>query len=210
MRSRVLALLVGSAAMALVVGCAQVPHQSIHEAKKAIEDAQKAGAELYAPSQFKAAQVSFDLAMKELSAENRKLPFMRKYNKIVETLKSTTSAAQSAQAAVEGAKAQIRTETVAMINQTKLRADTAATMIKKVSKKNAGNAATLTADLDSAKAALKSANESLASDNLLAAKEKATLAQDKVAAIVKSLAKPAAPAAAPAPAKKAKAAPKKK
>ena len=209
MRSRVLALLVGSAAMAFVVGCAQVPHQSIHEAKKAIEDAQKAGAELYAPSQFKAAQVSFDLAMKELSAENRKLPFMRKYNKIVETLKSTTSAAQSAQEAVNGAKAQIRTETVAMINQTKLRADTAATMIKKVSKKNAGNAATLTADLDSAKTALKSANESLASDNLLAAKEKATLAQDKVAAIVKSLEKPAA-AAAPAPAKKAKAAPKKK
>jgi hypothetical protein len=202
----VLALLVGSAAMAFVVGCAQVPHQSIHEAKKAIEDAQKAGAELYAPSQFKAAQVSFDLAMKELSAENRKLPFMRKYNKIVETLKSTTSAAQSAQAAVDGAKAQIRTETVAMINQTKLRADTAATMIKKASKKNAGTAATLTADLDSAKAALKSANESLTSDNLLAAKEKATLAQDKVAAIVKSLGKPAAPA----PAKKAKASAKKK
>lgn len=206
MRSRVLALLVGSAAMAFVVGCAQVPHQTINDAKKAIEEAQKAGAELYAPSQFKAAQVSFDLAMKELSAENRKLPFMRKYNKITETLKSTTSAAQSAEAAVDGAKAQIRTETVAMINQTKLHADTVATMIKKVSKKNVATVAALTADLDSVKAALKNANESLTAGNLLAAKEKATVAQDKVAAIAKSLQKPAAPA----PAKKAKAAPKKK
>jgi hypothetical protein len=201
MKSRVVTLLVGSAAMAFLVGCAQVPQQSIHDAKKALEDAQKGGAELYAPSQFKAAQVSFDLAMKELSAENRKLPFMRKYTKVIETLKSTTSAAESAAAAVDGAKTQIRTETAAIIAHTKSLADSVAALLKKVAKKNIGTRA---ADLDAVKADIKSAEESLKADNLLAAKEKATVAQDKAMAIKKTFEKPAA-----APAKKAKTAKKK-
>ncbi len=202
MRSRLLALLVGSAATAFLVGCAQVPNQSIHEAKKALEEAQKAGAETYASYKYKAAEVSFDLAMKELSQENRKFPFMRKYNKIIETLKSATSAAQSAQAAVEGAKTQIRAETAVMISHTKALADTVAALLKDAAKKKK-NTGSMAAELDSVKAVLKSANEALSADNLLVAREKAADAQVKATALAKGLEKPA-------PVKKTKTAAKKK
>lgn len=200
MKSRVLAVLVGSAVAAFLVGCAQVPSQSINTAKKAIEDAQKAGAEMYAPSQLKAAQVSFDLAIKEISAESKKLPFLRKYNKSAETLKSATSAAQSAQAAVEETKTQIRTETSAMIGAVQALADTAAKQLKAAPKKNA---AALTAELNTVKAAIKAANDAMAGENLLAAKEKAATAQEKVTALDASIKKLV-------PAKKAKAVAKKK
>ena len=202
MRSRKFALLAGSAAMAFLAGCAQVPQQTIRMAEKAMEDAQKAGAELYAFSQFKAAQVSFELAKKEMAQENRKLPFMRKYKKITETLKSAISAAKSAEAAVEGAKTLIRTETTGMINHTKLLADTVAALLKEAAKKKK-NTGTIAAEVDSVRAAIKSANTSLAAENLLAAKEKATVAQGKIAAIEKNIEKLVPP-------KKAKPAAKKK
>jgi hypothetical protein len=204
-----LTFIIGSASTAFIVGCAQVPHQAIHEAEKAMEEAQKAGAELYAFSKFKAAQVSFENARKELFEENKKMPFMRKYNKITETLKSATSAAKSAQAAVEGAKTLIRTETVGMINQTKVLADTVAALLKEAfgKKKNTGPlaatmAATMTAEVDSVRAALKSANASLAADNLLAAKEQATVAQAKITAVAKSAEKLVSPRKAKSAAKK--------
>jgi hypothetical protein len=183
MKSRIVTFVIGSATAVLLAGCAQIPQQTLHEAEKSLEEARKAGAELYAFSQFKAAQVSLELAKKEISEENRKLPFVRKYKKISETLSSAVRAAKSAQAAVEVAKTQIRNETEAIISQAELLADTVRTMLKKIPEKNIG---TLPAELDSVAAAITSADKSLGEGNLLAAKEKAAVAQLKIAALAKS------------------------
>ena len=188
MRSRLLALVAGAAAAVCIVGCAEVPHQSIHDAKKALEQAEKAGAELYAPSQFKATQVSFDLAMKEISEENKKIPFMRKYNKIIEALRSTISAAQSTMAAVESAKTRIRTETAGMIRQADASADTMAALLRSAARKKK-NTGTLGAELDSAKAAIGIARQAFGTGNLLAAKEKITAAEEMLAAVAKNVRK---------------------
>jgi hypothetical protein len=182
-QSRALSLITVAAAAAIVAGCAQVPQQTLHEAERSLEDARNAGAELYAFSKYKAAQVSLGLAKKEISEENKKLPFMRKYKKISETLNSAARAAKSAQAAVTAAKAQIRSETTAIILQTKLLADTVGVRLKKIPGTNIG---TMPAELDSVTAALASADESLNADNLLAAKEKAAGAQAKITALAKS------------------------
>lgn len=186
MKSRIFAFLIGSAAVILLSGCAQIPLQTLHQAEKSLEDARKAGAELYAFPQFKAAQVSLELAKKEIFEENRKLPFMRKYKKITETLTSAASAARSARAAVDGAKTQIRAETEAALNNAKSLADTAAAQLKKIPGNNAG---TLPAELDSVKAAITRAEESLGADNLLAAKEKASVALTKIALLSENVKK---------------------
>jgi hypothetical protein len=183
MKPRIVMFLIGSATAAVLSGCAQVPQQTLHEAEKSLEEARKAGAELYAFSQFKAAQVSLELAKKEIFQENRKLPFMREYKKITETLGSAVRAAKSAKAAVEVAKIQIRNETEAIISQAELLADTVRTMFKKIPEKNIG---TLPAELDSAAAALSGAERSLGEGNLLVAKEKAAVAQLKIAELAKN------------------------
>jgi hypothetical protein len=188
MKSRLLVLVAGAAAAVCIAGCAEVPHQSIHDAKKALEQAEKAGAELYAPSQFKATQVSFDLAMKEISEENKKIPFMRKYHKILEALRSTISAAQSTMAAVESAKSRIRAETGGMISRANACADTIAVILKSAARKKK-NTGTLAAELDSVKTAIGIAQQALGTGNLLAAKEKITAAEENLAAVAKNVRK---------------------
>jgi hypothetical protein len=183
MKSRIFSFLISSAIAAALSGCAQVPQQSLHEAEKSLDEARKAGAELYAFSQFKAAQVSLELAKKEISAENRKLPFMRKYKKTTETLGSAVRAAKSARAAVDVAKTQIRNETEAIISQARLLADTVRTMLKKIPEKNIG---TLPAEFDTVAAAIISADKSLGEGNLLLAKEKSAVAQLKIAVLSKN------------------------
>jgi len=186
MRSRFFTFLISSVAAALLAGCAQMPLQTFHEAEKSLEDARKAGAELYAIPQFKAAQVSFELAKKEIFQENRKLPFMRKYKKITETLNSAIRASKSAQTAVAGAKAKIRAETEAIIRSARFLTDTAGALLKKIPAKDT---AALSAELDSVKTAIAGAEESLSADNLLAAKEKAVVAQAKTAALTERIGK---------------------
>jgi hypothetical protein len=186
MGSRFFPFLISSVAAALLAGCAQMPLQTFHEAEKSLEEARMAGAELYAIPQFNAAQVSFELAKKEIFQENRKLPFMRKYKKITETLNSAIRASQSARAAVNGAKTKIRAETEVIINNAKFLADTAVALLKKTPAKDT---ATLSAELDSVKAAITGAEESLGADNLLSAKEKAVVAQAKTASLTESIEK---------------------
>lgn len=183
MISRIVMILMGTAVALVLSGCAQFPQQKLHDAVKSLEEASKAGAELYAFSQFKAAQVSLELAKKEISEENRKFPFLRQYNKIAETLGSAVRAAKSAKAAVEVAKIQIRSETEAIISQAELLADTVRTMFKKIPKAHIG---TLTAELDSVAAAITGAKRSLGEGNLLVAKEEAAVAQLKIAALAKN------------------------
>jgi hypothetical protein len=191
MRVRTAFLCIGSAAAVILTGCAQVPQQKLHEAEKSFEAARTAGAELYAFSQYKAAQVTLELAKREISEEARKLPFMRSYKKITEALASAASAARSAAAAVQETKTKIRAETETILNNGKSLVDKIEAQLRKMPKKKT---ATVAADLDSVKTTIKSADESLKADNLLAAKEKAAFAQDRVTALVKSLEKPAAPA----------------
>jgi hypothetical protein len=186
MRSPLFTFLISSAAAALFAGCAQMPLQTFHEAEKSLEEARKSGAELYAIPQFKAAQVSFELAKKEIFQENRKLPFMRKYKKITETLNSAIRASQSARAAVNGAKIKIRAETDAIIKNARFLADTAAALLKKIPPKDT---AALSAVFDSVRTAITGAEESLSEDNLLAAKEKAVVAQAKTASLTESIEK---------------------
>lgn len=164
-----------SVAVWLFAGCSQIPQQSINDAKTALESAKKADAQKYARSQFQAAQVSYELAKKEISEESRKLPFMRKYSKIVETLKSATSAAESALSAAEAAKNQLNRESQGLLAGAQAIVDSVdSVLIKAANKKK--NTDTLSAELDSVNVKIRDAGAVLGSGDLLAAKEKAMIA----------------------------------
>ncbi|MGA3051483.1 MAG: hypothetical protein ABSE00_06160 [Chitinispirillaceae bacterium] len=204
MKSRMFGIVLGSAVTAFLIGCAQAPDQAIRDAKSALDSAQSMGAEQYALAQFKAAEISYDLAMKQIAQENRKLPFMRKYTKISETLASAIKAAQSAQEEVATAKTQLKGEVNALIDRTRSQADSIGAMLKTVVKNKKNKAAdSLKAGLELIMSTVKEAEDARDSDNLLVAKEKATIAQEKMATLMTAAGKFS-------PAKKGKASPKKK
>jgi len=176
MKTRIFAGVVVSVAVWLFAGCSQIPQQSINEAKTALEAAKKADAHKYAPSQLQAAQVSYELAKKEITEESRKLPFMRKYIKIVETLKSATSAAESALSAAETAKNQMTSETQGLLAGAQAIVDSVDSIVIKAAAKKK-NTETISAELDSVNARIRDAGAVLGSGDLFAAKEKAVLAK---------------------------------
>jgi hypothetical protein len=184
MNSRTFGILIGSAVTAFLLGCAQAPEQAMHDAKAALDSARSIGAEQYALSPLKAAELSYDIAMKQISEENRKLPFMRKYNKISETLASALKAAQSAQAEVATAKTQLQGEARALIDLTRTQADSIGAVLTTVTKKKKAAADSLRADLDQVLSTVKEAEDAITSDNLLLAREKATIAQEKMGDLV--------------------------
>jgi hypothetical protein len=166
----------------LFIGCSELPQKELNAAKEALEKAKDAGAEAYAPSQLQAAQVSFELAAKEISVENRKVPFLRKYDKVVEILKSTTSAAQSAKKAVETAKKRISTEARDLMAQTGLVTDSIDTLLAIAEKKKIDVGAIPDA-LDSARICAMLASTSLGAGDLFMAKEKAMEAHGRAIAV---------------------------
>jgi hypothetical protein len=201
MKSRIYGIVLGSVVAAFLIGCAQAPEQAMHDAKQALDSARSIGAEQYALSQLKAAEMSYQLAMNQIKEENRKLPFMRKYNKISETLASALKAAQSAQDEVVTAKTQLQSEAKDLIDRSHSQADSITAILKTVVKKKKA-ADSLKADLDLALSTVKEAEDAIGTDNLLLAKEKANIAQEKMANLVTAAEKLA-------PAKKEKAPSKK-
>ncbi|MCU0608174.1 MAG: hypothetical protein MUF22_00205 [Chitinispirillaceae bacterium] len=108
MKNQLISGLVISVTALCLVGCSTITQESPDKARSALDLAKKEGAEIYAPAQFRAAQVSYELGQKELMAETRKLPFMRKYDKLNEIFASAHSAAQSALRVAKEEKAKMQ------------------------------------------------------------------------------------------------------
>jgi hypothetical protein len=181
MRARMSCAAVIGLAAFLFVGCSEVPQKELNAAKEALEEAKNLGAEAYAPSQLQAAQVSLELAAKEISVESRKLPFLRKYDKVVETLNSTASAAKSAKKAVETAKKRISAETRDLMARTTMVIDSIDTLLTLAEKKKK-DVGTIPAELDSVRICAMLASTALGSGDLFMAKEKAMEANNRAVA----------------------------
>jgi hypothetical protein len=164
--------------IAFLTGCSEMPYQELNSARAAIEEAKEVGAEAYAPSQLQAAQMSLELAMKDLSVENKKLPFLRKYDQTIETLNNTTSAAKSAKKAVETAKKRIATEAEELLELTKGMADDIDTILAGADKRKIPTG-TIPADLDTIRISAMKSSAALGAGDLFTAKEKAMEAHSK-------------------------------
>jgi hypothetical protein len=87
--------------LTFIIGCAKAPNQKVADVKDAIEWAKAQGADYLAKSDFESANRTFEIAMTSIGAENKKLTFLRSYEKASRLLndaeKVAEKAAQSAQ-----------------------------------------------------------------------------------------------------------------
>jgi len=94
----------------IIVGCSKAPDQKITEAKNAILQAENAGAYQFSKEEFSSAKETFDSAMSAVAVENKKLPFLRKYDNAISLLAKVEELAGSASESAKAAKEQIRAE----------------------------------------------------------------------------------------------------
>lgn len=174
----------GIAAAACFLVCEPVPQNAITDARTALEKAEKSGGRIWAPTQLKTGQALYDSAMKELSVEKKKLPFKRKYKKIIELLDIANEAGHYVLGSVQAANERMRSESQDLLDRAKGLADSVDGVLKAAvaNKKNVGH---LQAALDSARMAQKEALEVLNSGDMFLAEEKALSASNKTEEVVK-------------------------
>ena len=174
----------GIALAACFLVCEPVPQNAITDARTALEKAEKAGGQIWAPTLLKKGHACYDSAMKELSVEKKKLPFMRNYKEIIELLDIATKAGHYAVGAVEAANERIRSESRELLDRAKDLADSLDSVLKAAAanKKNIGN---LQVALDSARIAHEEALAVLDKGDLFLAEEKAISASNKTDEVAK-------------------------
>lgn len=125
----------------LAVGCAKAPEQMVTMSRSAIDSAQVAEAEKYAPEQFKAAKDSLQVAMAEIEKQNSKFALTRKYGKAEQQLQAAQSIAREAAVAAAANKAQMKAEAEEMLTQIQAAIAEAKTLIDQAPRGKEGAAA---------------------------------------------------------------------
>lgn len=177
----------GIAAAACFLVCEPVPQNAITDARTALEKAEKSGGQIWAPTQLKTGHACYDSAMKELSVEKRKLPFKRKYKKIIELLDIATEAGYYALESVHAANGRMRSESQELLDRAKSLADSMDSVLKAAAAKKK-NVSHLQAALDSARIAQEEALAVLNSGDMFLAEEKAISASNKTEEVAKRIA----------------------
>jgi hypothetical protein len=94
-----LSILVLSLAVALVIaGCSKPPQTIVRQATAALQSAQDAGAQKYAPDAWSRAQQAMDQLKAELAAQGKKFSLFRNYGKARTLADSALSTAEQAKA----------------------------------------------------------------------------------------------------------------
>jgi hypothetical protein len=124
-------------ALTTIIGCAQPPRQKTADAKEALDYAESVGAGSLEAAEFQLANNAFSEALNTIVIENRKLSFLRNYDKANKLLDDAVKLAEKAS---ESAKAYHERSQTAMENNPTGNAKTKATThkIKISAKKKAG------------------------------------------------------------------------
>ena len=164
--------------------CEPVPQNAITDARTALEKAEKAGGRIWAPAQLKKGHACYDSAMKELSVEKRKLPFMRNHKKIIEFLDIATVAGHYALDAAHAANERMRSESRELLDRAKHLTDSMDSILKTAAA-DKRNVRHLQAALDSARMAREEALAVLNKGDLFLAEEKAISVSNKTEEVAK-------------------------
>jgi hypothetical protein len=162
------------AALTCFVACERVPQNSIDDARAALERADNAGGRNWTPTQLKAGHAFYDSAMKEISLEKKKLPFMRKYKKASDLLDLANEAGHYTVETMESA----RKRCVNLLGKAKVLTDSTEIRLSSATVKKT-DIKRLQAALDSAKMFQKEAHVLLESSDLQFAEDKAIEAFNK-------------------------------
>jgi len=109
--------LVSVVLLAAVTGCAQPPQAEIDSARAALEKAQAAEAQVYAPEALQAARDAQDALTAELEAQEGKFSLFRRYGTAKELAASAVAAAENASQQAVAGKEKARQEVAAMMTE---------------------------------------------------------------------------------------------
>jgi hypothetical protein len=113
MLSRNLMLMIAGLAFLMVIGCGKVPTDKIEQSDNALEAAQTAEAEDYAPDEYLEAKAMYEAAEAAKTEQDSKFALFRSYGTVGELYDSVTVLANKAVAAAEIEKDRVRDEVMA-------------------------------------------------------------------------------------------------
>ncbi len=167
-------------------GCAKPPEAQIQQAKQALQVAQAANAQAYAPDAWNKAQSAMDRLNKELDAQAKKLPLFRNYRTASSLAAEVISAASQAATQSADKVAQLRTQTTQLISNVRASIASARTQLARVPSTRV-NKASLTATLDAATRLLATAQSQLDAGQFDNAQATATRARDSVTSALRTI-----------------------
>jgi DNA repair exonuclease SbcCD ATPase subunit len=103
----------------LVSSCAKTPDEQVQQAEAALEAAEEAGAQRYAPDAWRRAKESMERLNAELSVQEEKFRLFRNFKTARILAEEALSAADQAKDEAESKKAQLRAEIAGMIADVK-------------------------------------------------------------------------------------------
>ena len=144
-----------------LAGCAEEPTQELEAARKAVEDAQKAGADVYAGSEFRNASSALKEAEAEIAVQDESFALGRSYDKAIELLNTASTQAETATsaAAVNKTKVKSQAESAKTEAETALKQAEASLAKAPRGKGSQGDVAALEADVASAQASISEAEQ---------------------------------------------------
>jgi len=190
MKNRFKAILIPVAISTLVIsGCSKLPQVEIDAANAAIEEANSAGADLYAPDLYLALQDSMSAVMIKAEAQDSKL--IKNYSAVKESLEAVTLYAGEVKAQTELRKETLKQEILSTIQEVKSLIETNRQLILEAPRGKEGTSALLAikGELNTIEMAINEANSMLENGEYLATQEKTTAAKAQAEAINAELTK---------------------
>lgn len=146
-----------------LAACASKPEAESAAAQAALENAKNAEADVYAPSEFQAAQSALSSAEAEIAAQEENYSFTRDYEQAKALLEEAKTTAESAASNASVAKEEARNESQTLRGEAEAAIQNARDLLAKAprGKGTRADLEALNADLASAESAFAAANQAL-------------------------------------------------
>jgi hypothetical protein len=190
MRTKVLAVIVGSVvAAAAVAGCSNPPAAAIESANAAMTAADSVEAGTYAAEAYKAAQDAQAELQAELAAQESKFGLFRSYDRATELATVAAAAAQQAETIATTERDRVRTETTQLVADARLALNEAMQMIETApaGKGSQADLAAMKADLTAVESSLGEADSAIAASQFGEARSKAQAAMEAAGKVKSSV-----------------------
>ena len=144
-----------------LAGCAEQPGEKLEAARKAVEDARGAGADVYAGSEFSNASSALKEAEAEIAVQDESFALGRNYDKAIELLNTASTQAETATSAAAVNKTKVKGQAEAAKIEAEAALKQAEASLTKAprGKGSQGDVAALEADVASAQASISEAKQ---------------------------------------------------
>ena len=171
----------------LVSSCAKTPEEQLQQAGAALESAEAADAQRYAPDAWSRAKQSMERLNAELSAQEEKFRLFRNFKAAEALADEVVAAANQAKAEAENKKAQLRAEITKMIADVKGSLQSARNQLPGLTSTATLSTASLRSKLDEAGRLLDKAQLEMDGQRFDSAMASASEARDKVVEVLRAI-----------------------